>query len=431
MINGNEVEVQGNNGETLLLTDNGIYNFTTEVNNDFMYEVSVMTQPTSPDQTCTIDNEQGTVDLADVSNININCVIDTFEIGGNLSGLIDGNEVIIQNNEGDDLTLTEDGMFRFTIEIADEEMFDVSVLTEPSSPDQTCTVTNGQGNIDSADFLNVFINCEIDTDTFEIGGNLLGLIEGNEVVIQNNAADNLTLTEDGMFRFLIEVADEEMFDVSVLTQPTSPDQTCTVTNGQGNIDSADFLNVSINCEIDTFEVGGNLVGLIDGNEVVIQNNAGDNLTLMEDGLFRFPIEIADEEMFNVSVLTQPTIPDQTCTVTNGQGNIDSANALDVSINCGVNTFTIGGSLTGLLDGNELVLQNKGTDNLTLNTNGDYEFSTEVADKDTYLITVLSQPTRPNQTCLLSNAEGTVNSDSVTNINISCDNLDLIFRNSFD
>ncbi len=90
--------------------------------------------------------------------------------------------------------------------------------------------------------------------------------------------------------------------------------------------------------------------------------------------------------------------------------------------------TIGGTLTGLLDGNEITIQNNLMDDLTLTSNGEYFFSSVIGEM--YDVTVLAQPTNPSQTCLVTNASGT-NSGTIGNINIDCDNSDLIFSNGFE
>lgn len=84
-------------------------------------------------------------------------------------------------------------------------------------------------------------------------------------------------------------------------------------------------------------------------------------------------------------------------------------------------YTIGGSASGL-SGGQLVLQANGGDNLTLSHNGSFTFSTPIAEGDPYLVTVLTQPSNPAQSCTVRNAGGvaggTVNADS-TNVQVTC------------
>lgn len=81
---------------------------------------------------------------------------------------------------------------------------------------------------------------------FSIGGSVTGLT-GTGLVIQNNGADNTNIASNGNFTFSNQLGTNSTYSVSVLTNPTSPTQTCTVTNGVGTIANANITNVSISC----------------------------------------------------------------------------------------------------------------------------------------------------------------------------------------
>src|SRR4051812_23514213 len=68
-------------------------------------------------------------------------------VGGNLTGLPASSSVVLQNNGGDNLTVTQDGKFTFAGELDDGKAYAVTVLTNPTGA--TCTVSNGSGSIDS------------------------------------------------------------------------------------------------------------------------------------------------------------------------------------------------------------------------------------------------------------------------------------------
>ncbi|HEY2749325.1 MAG TPA: beta-propeller fold lactonase family protein [Polyangia bacterium] len=85
-----------------------------------------------------MDMTVGGSDLADGSS------------GPTVSGTVTGlaaSPVVLQNNGGDDLTVNASGAFIFTTPLADGDSYDVSILTQPSSPPQICTVSNGKGTI--------------------------------------------------------------------------------------------------------------------------------------------------------------------------------------------------------------------------------------------------------------------------------------------
>jgi hypothetical protein len=82
-------------------------------------------------------------------------------------------------------------------------------------------------------------------------------------------------------------------------------------------------------------------------------------------------------------------------------------------------FTIGGTLTGLASSESLVLQNNGGNNLTLNSNGSFTFSSPLDPGSTYNVTVLTQPAA--QTCTVINGAGIVGANNVINVAVICAN----------
>ena len=75
-----------------------------------------------------------------------------------------------------------------------------------------------------------------------ISGTVIGLSNGNELVVQNNDTNTTVVSVNGNFSFASPVSDQESYSVTVLTQPTS--QICTVLNGNG---TGAMVNLSINC----------------------------------------------------------------------------------------------------------------------------------------------------------------------------------------
>jgi alpha-tubulin suppressor-like RCC1 family protein len=81
-------------------------------------------------------------------------------------------------------------------------------------------------------------------------------------------------------------------------------------------------------------------------------------------------------------------------------------------------YLIGGTISGLL-GSGLVLQNNNGDDITINGDGNFYFSTKLANKKTYVVRVKTRPATPAQTCRVENYKGVINSAQVTNINVIC------------
>ena len=190
--------------------------------------------------------------------------------------------------------------------------------------------------------------------TYTIGGAMTGLT-GSGLVLQLNGGSNLPVNPNATaFTFVTQLAVGAMYNVSVLTQPTSPSQTCTVSNGSGNIGSANVASISISCATNSFTVGGTVSGLT-GTGLVLRNN-GNDLPVNASGPFTFTTPILSGARYAVTVLTQPTSPAQTCSVTNGSGTVGAANVTNVGVVCV--GFTIG-SLSDPLATQQWHLKNTG------------------------------------------------------------------------
>jgi hypothetical protein len=176
--------------------------------------------------------------------------------------------------------------------------------------------------------------------------------------------------------------------------------------------AANSLHITKGPAVD-YTVGGSVFGL--SGALMLENNGGDALTLNADGAFTFSKALPPGSTYLVTVQSQPAT--QTCTVTNGSGTITNANITNVTVNCSTNTRTVGGSVSGLAASESVVLQNNGSDNLTVNSNGSFTFSTPVAQGATYNVTTLTQPS--TQTCTVTNGSGTAGASNITNVQVTC------------
>ena len=167
--------------------------------------------------------------------------------------------------------------------------------------------------------------------------------------------------------------------------------------------------------VPSFSVSGNVTGLATGAKVTLLDNGGDSLTVSADGTFTFPILIADNGSYSVTVGSQPA--GQVCTVSSGSGSGLVANVTKVSVTCSANSVTIGGTATGLVSGQPVTLLNNGTDPLSTSTTGQFTFPTPLAVGGSYAITVETQPV--GKTCTVSNGSGTNVSANVSTISVTC------------
>jgi hypothetical protein len=82
------------------------------------------------------------------------------------------------------------------------------------------------------------------------------------------------------------------------------------------------------------------------------------------------------------------------------------------------TYRVGGTVTSL-SGTGLVLQDNGGDDLAISADGSFQFPTALPSGSAYSVSVKTQPTNPPQTCVLSNASGTVGTANVGNVAADC------------
>jgi len=256
--------------------------------------------------------------------------------------------------------------------------------------------------------------------SYTIGGSVSGLTGTSGLVLQNNGGDNLTVPANATsFTFTTALAAGAAYSVKVLTPPTSPSQTCTVSAGSGAVAAANVTSVSIACTTATFSVGGSIIGLTSGG-LVLQDNGGANLSVPANASsFTFAAAVASGAPYSVKVFTQPPNPSQTCTVSGGSGTVGAANVTSVSIACVKNTFSVGGSISGLTSGG-MVLQDNAGDNLTVAANAtSFTFATALAPGAPYSVSVLTQPTQPAQRCKVSNGAGSIANGNVTTVALTC------------
>jgi sugar lactone lactonase YvrE len=140
-------------GNTATVSANGVYTFSTVLNEGASYTVTLSQQPAT--QQCTLTNASGTVGTADVSNINLACA-DLPTLGGTLTGLNAGVSVALLNGT-DRLVLTANGAFTFVTRLHPGDAFSVSVDQQPTG--ETCAVTDASGTIAQVNVTTVTVVC--------------------------------------------------------------------------------------------------------------------------------------------------------------------------------------------------------------------------------------------------------------------------------
>jgi hypothetical protein len=353
-----------------------------------------------------------------------------FTIGGTVTGLT-GTGLVLQDNGGDNLTVKASGTFTFATSIASGGAYVVTVATQPTNPAQSCAVTGGSGTA-TANVTTVAIACTTAATNATIGVAVSGLT-GSGLVLQDNGGDSLTIPKNGSYTFKTPV--NGAYNVTVLTQPISPTNICTVASGSGTA-TANVTGIAVTC-VASFTIGGNVNGVV-GAGLVLQDNGGDNLAITANGAFTFKTQLPTGTAYAVTVFAQPASPAQTCTVTAGTGSgTATANVTSVVINCPAVTYSIGGNVVGLLGkqptppnnapltDNSFQLLNNGGDNEIITQNGPFTFATPVNINGQYSVSVISFPSTQPQGCTVWGYMG-VATANVTNILVDCAHDDWTF-----
>jgi 6-phosphogluconolactonase (cycloisomerase 2 family) len=182
----------------------------------------------------------------------------TYTIGGTVSGLDVGQSVILQNDGGDNLTVSANGAFTFAAKISSGGSYAVTVGTQPQG--MGCAVASGSGTA-YRDVSNVAVACG---GPYAVGGTVSGLVgQGLELVL---GPQHLGITGNGIYEFPTNLyADGSGFSVSIAQQPQSPAQECIVQNPYITRTPPDVSDVSD-------------VNIVCGEFIFVANSAADSIS---------------------------------------------------------------------------------------------------------------------------------------------------------
>jgi len=425
-LNSGTVILQNNGGDDLSFNSNSSQSFSALLTNTQSYSVTILSQPSSPNQNCVISNGSGVINNAN-AEVTVLCTTLQYNVGVDVSGLANGVTLNLLNN-AETLDITSNGLSNFATALDDLSAYAVSITTQPSSPNQQCLIAsnNASGNLNGA---NEVISIQCTTLQYTVGVDVSGLATGNSVVLDNNG-EALTVMSDGQFNFATALDDTTPYIVMVTTQPTSPNQICSVVSASGTLQGADVV-LTVACSTNQYLVGGMASGLAGGNSVVLSLGSED-LAVSSNAAFVFINPLTDETDYSVAVTAQPSVPNQTCDLVNPTGTIAGNDVTNMEVNCITNQYMIGGTVTGLHSGNNLMLQNNGGDDLTITSSGNFDFVTAIDDLQSYNATILNQASNPIQPCVISNNTGNVAGSNVTSVSIVCEfGDDLIYSGGFE
>ncbi len=289
----------------------------------------------------------------------------TVTIGGTVSGLT--GTLVLRNNGSNDLAIASDGAFTFSTSLSTGVAYAVSIATQPAN--QICAVTNGTGTTGAANITNVTVTCAGNVvtapsalsypspQTYVVGAAITPL----------NPTVTGTVTSYGVSPALPAGLTLNTSTGQITGAPSAAsaaaDYVITAANSGGSTTFS--LAITVTTAAADFTIGGAVTGL-HGAGLVLRNNGGNDLTVAASGAITFSSPLASGEVYAVAVKSQPVLPGQICTVTNGAGTVGTANVTNIAIDCVGSTFT-DTDRDGLTDEIETML---GTDPTLVDSDGD-------------------------------------------------------------
>ncbi len=243
-LTGSGLVLRINGGNDLPITADGAFQFTGGMLDGQSYAVTVASQPTNPYQACTVTNGTGTINEADVTDVQVTCVnLPSYSVGGTVAGLTNTG-LKLKLNASEELQVPANATsFTFLYGLLNGSNYNVTISAQPLG--QVCTIANNSGTISNADVTNVQLECEdLPPESHEVGGKVVNKNTSN-MVLQLNGTENRTIKFNGTYKFTTTVITGEPYEVTILTQPTGQD--CRIFNASGIMGYADVTNVDIDC----------------------------------------------------------------------------------------------------------------------------------------------------------------------------------------
>ena len=432
---GRGIALQLNGGSPVSLTTNGTFSFAGVLDDGAAYNVVIASQPFN--QQCTLANATGVIRAANVSNLTVLCVdvvapptVVSVAPANNATAIALSTTISASFSDALDCVSVSGASVTLTsaapaatpvagsVACSGSSVTFTPAASLPANSTFTLGISTAVRSFAGAALANAFSSTFTTADTagnvqYSIGGDLTGLVSGRGLALQLNVGNGLSLTRSGAFVFTASLANGAAYNVSVLTQPS--EQTCVVSNGSGTVGSADVANIAVSCTVNTYTVNGTLAGLGAGKRVTLQNNGADEVMFTGNGVLTFRTALPALSTYDVTVSAQPE--GQTCTVVNGRGTVGAGNVNGVGIQCVDNSYAVGGTVSGLGNGNTLNLQNNGGDTLVVSGNGSFSFAAAVVTGGVYSVAVAAQPQL--QICTVSDGSGSVAGTNITNVLVSC------------
>ena len=154
---GEQVTIENNGANRTIITKNGLFVFSKEINYGGSYLVNVNTQPAH--EICTPNFNVGHNVHANVTNVAIVCHFVKYTISGVANGLESGTQITLLNNGVDPVILPNptNGSIQFTFQVAYGSGYNITIGSQDGV---SCKIVNGSGTNVQNNISNVVVNCK-------------------------------------------------------------------------------------------------------------------------------------------------------------------------------------------------------------------------------------------------------------------------------
>ncbi|MDB4986847.1 MAG: hypothetical protein JWN04_2025, partial [Myxococcaceae bacterium] len=149
-LEGTGLVLTNQGGETLAIAASGQFQFAALLDDASTYSVSVAGSVTAPRQMCAVSHGEGTIDGADVTDVQITCATNTYFITAQVVGLSESG-LQLATGPGQVMPIPRAGTFKYDMPFPDGYVYQLEISQQPTSGDQRCYVQAGHGQIDGAD----------------------------------------------------------------------------------------------------------------------------------------------------------------------------------------------------------------------------------------------------------------------------------------
>ena len=237
LASGGMFTLVNNNADSLSIAADGAFTFTTALDANVRYAVSVGTEPTG--QVCAVTGGTGTMGAADITTVMVACTDQTYSLGGTVQGL-NGAGLVLANG-GMTLSVPSGAQtFTFPTALAFGSNFSVSVMAQPTG--LVCGVSAGSGLMPANPVATIVVSCT--APIFTVGGTISGL-SANGLVLANGT-DTLAVPANAThFTMATGVAYGAPYNIAIVGH--SPAFDCSLSNGSGVMPGANVTSIAVTC----------------------------------------------------------------------------------------------------------------------------------------------------------------------------------------